>query len=261
MIRRSRGGLLKGAALSCILTLGGAGYADQGLSPTEHAAGASHPAHISSPSTLESIVETPDDKVETPVAKPDRKTLFSQMYNIEPVEDSKPLVPVGEVDVTDGYHLDDTVKVGHWNLEIYGNKKAFGHNGKRRLLIAKEIKKYDILFLQEISDARGNAIQALCDDLPGYNCWASSRAGGRYHKEQIVVVARNYIPLMDSHDYNPNKDFTRPPVSATFIVPGQQGNLVGKFWSTHVDPDRVATELRQWEKLVESANTQHPEYW
>lgn len=142
-----------------------------------------------------------------------------------------------------------TVKIANWNIQIFGQSKA----SKPDLMAkyASEIGKYDIVFIQEIRDSSGTAFQELCSLLPQYDCKVSSRAGQTSSKEQYGVIYKKDIQLLSMTDFNPQyqADFQRPPIMVVFNLTRFDLNV----YNIHTDPDKVASELKALESVVNSS--------
>ena len=83
------------------------------------------------------------------------------------------------------------LSIANWNLQIFGDTKAGNENLVN--FYATVIKNYDVVFVQEIRDADGNAFNVLCSKLSEYNCIASSRAGRSTSKEQYGMIIKKGI--------------------------------------------------------------------
>jgi len=145
--------------------------------------------------------------------------------------------------------LNATIRIANWNLQIFGQSKA-----SKPDLMAKyvgEIGKYDIVFVQEIRDSSGIAFEELCSLLPEYDCKVSSRAGQTSSKEQYGVMYRKGLQLLSMTDFNQKyqADFQRPPLLVVFNLTLSDLSV----YNIHIDPDKVASELKALESVVNSS--------
>ena len=139
----------------------------------------------------------------------------------------------------------ETVKIGNWNLQIFGKTKA----GKEELMevYVEKIQDYDIFFVQEIRDKSGTAFSLLCESLEGYSCVNSTRSGRSGSKEQYGIVYKSGLELVELYDYAPDYqgEFERPPVRVTFDI--DRYEIV--IFNIHVKPNDVVNELTVLEEL------------
>ncbi|HME87431.1 MAG TPA: endonuclease/exonuclease/phosphatase family protein [Candidatus Nanoarchaeia archaeon] len=142
----------------------------------------------------------------------------------------------------------ENLRIGNWNLEIYGKKKA--DNPEVIKKYADVVDDHDIMFIQEIRDKSDTAFKRLCSELPKYDCFASSRAGRTNSKEQYGVIYKKGIGIEKVVDYNPDPQdrWERPPLAVTFI----KGNYKFTAYNLHAKPNDVQRELSHLEKLVEN---------
>lgn len=108
-------------------------------------------------------------------------------------------------------------RIGAFNLKVYGRKKA--DNQQALGYIVEIIKRYDIIFLQEIRDSSGDSITILENALnrtPGskYDKIVSKRLGDTASKEQYIFFYRRHsgITVVSSYVYHdPQNVFEREP--------------------------------------------------
>ncbi len=139
-----------------------------------------------------------------------------------------------------------SITIANWNVQILGDSKE----AKPELMAfyADTIKKYDIVFIQEIRDADGSVFPALCSRIPEYNCNISSRAGRSSSKEQIGIIYRKDITLLSLRDFNPDSmnRWERPPVMAEFDADGYHLSI----YNIHTKPTDVPSELGALESIA-----------
>ena len=138
------------------------------------------------------------------------------------------------------------ILIANWNLQIFGQTKA--SNTILMNKYASIMKKYDIIFVQEIRDSSGEAFQKLCKLMQEYECTISSRAGRSTSKEQVGVIHKKNIEIKSFEDYNPDTHdrWERPPIKVTF----QTNNYTFIAYNIHVKPDNVLNELEYLEQIV-----------
>lgn len=142
------------------------------------------------------------------------------------------------------------LKVGSYNMQVFGMDKASNPDlmTKYQMLI----KNYDLFFVQEIRDSSGLAFKALCDSLPEYQCFISSRAGRTSSKEQYGVLYKgiNLSEIYDYNLYNYSERYERPPLRINM----EYLNNTLTFFLIHVKPDDAQLEIDNLEQDVISYN-------
>jgi deoxyribonuclease-1-like protein len=142
--------------------------------------------------------------------------------------------------------LQGCITVANWNLQVFGDSKE--SNKTLMDTYARILKDYDIVFVQEIRDKDGSAFVSLCDSIPTHNCNVSSRAGRTSSKEQVGVLYKKEISLLNFTDFNPDPQnrWERPPIALEF----RTGNYSFRVYNIHTDPDAVPSELTSLEQVV-----------
>jgi len=149
---------------------------------------------------------------------------------------AEPTEPIGE-----------TITIANWNLQIFGQSKA--SNETKMQFYDDVISQYDIVFVQEIRDASETAFPLLCDRLEGYSCMASPRDGRTSSKEQIGIIFKNNIELVNIEALpDPNDVWERSPVRAIFKVE----NYTFTAYNAHLKPDDVAVEIVAFENTIDN---------
>lgn len=148
------------------------------------------------------------------------------------------------------YNYND-LKIGSFNVQVLGKKKISDLNVL--LVLSNIIKKYDIIFIQELRDKDGIAIKKLLNEvnkntLNKYSLLISDRLGSSNSKEQYVFFYRSdVIDSVESFQYQGTfTDFERDPYSVKFIVGKNNFVLSG----IHVDPDKVIKEINNLDIVV-----------
>lgn len=140
----------------------------------------------------------------------------------------------------------NTLLIASWNLQVFGTKKASDANLMD--YYADKIDDYDIVFVQEIRDASGDAFKQLCGLLPEHGCAVSSRAGKSASKEQYGVIYRkaDIISSLDYNDYPEKRGrFERPPLEVKFNYGDSNFTVV----TIHIDPDLAVQEINDLEAI------------
>ena len=113
---------------------------------------------------------------------------------------------LGQLDYRKQLEDNSKLKVLSWNLENFGPKK--GHDTALIAAYSGIMTNYDLIFLQEITDADESAVRELDRAMKGYSRKLSSRAGFTAQKEQYLVFCRNTkkFEVVDFKDFNPDKE-------------------------------------------------------
>lgn len=134
----------------------------------------------------------------------------------------------------------DSIRIGAFNLHQYGPTKA----GKADVLdaIAKIIKRYDLIALQEVRDSTGSALKALTDKLPDYTKLESGRLGtSDSYKESYVFLykASHFANVTSLQFSDAGGKYEREP----FALIADYGSKKYSFVVLHAKPDEVKVEL------------------
>ncbi|MDV0447459.1 hypothetical protein MsAg5_13540 [Methanosarcinaceae archaeon Ag5] len=158
------------------------------------------------------------------------------------------------------------VNVAAFNIQIFGASKA--SNPEVMDVLAKTIRNYDIVGVQEIRDASGDSLPKLVDlinegtDENGtpynYGYVVSDRLGRSTSKEQYayiynkekVYVASEPITYPEPDGTDP---FEREPYMVTFR--SNIGNFDALFILIHTKPDDAKSEINELDSVVEYAKT------
>lgn len=132
----------------------------------------------------------------------------------------------------------ESVLVASWNLQIFGQKKS--SNDTLMDYYVDKINDYDIIFIQEIRDKDGTAFAKLCSMLPEYNCEESERAGSTSSKEQVGLIYKKGLELIEEGNIPFTGDYEREPYRVLFNI----DDAPFVFYSVHLKPDQVIHEMR-----------------
>ncbi|MFA5856070.1 MAG: endonuclease/exonuclease/phosphatase family protein [Candidatus Pacearchaeota archaeon] len=137
------------------------------------------------------------------------------------------------------------ISIASWNLQIFGKAKA--ENFQLLKNYSQIIGQYDIIFIQEIRDEKGNSFKELCSMLPSFECINSSRAGTTSSKEQIGIIYKRGINL-SLFDFNPLEQdyYERPPIKVDINI---EGNNITAY-NIHIKPEQVSIELTNLEETI-----------
>jgi endonuclease/exonuclease/phosphatase family metal-dependent hydrolase len=132
-----------------------------------------------------------------------------------------------------------TIKIASWNLQRFGLEKA--SDPALMGYYSEVIRGYDIVILQEITDASGGSFQKLCSMLPEYTCSVSSRLGNSSYKEQYGLLYKN----AKLEGIAPGAgNYVRAPYTYRFSA----GRWSFYLTTIHTDLDNVKSELSTLEK-------------
>lgn len=182
--------------------------------------------------------------------------LWKSLYlgNPEPTVGDKPKITTTNSSTTLSYGPNSTpsneIRIASWNLQRFGQEKA--NNVSLMAYYVNKLDNYDIVVIQEVTDSTGEAFKKLCGSMTGYSCIESEREGTSSYKEQYGVFYKG-VTLKDAVDREGTseaKDFVRPPYSIDFNA----GNWSFRLTTIHTDPDKVKTELKALETLLNADN-------
>jgi deoxyribonuclease-1-like protein len=151
----------------------------------------------------------------------------------------------------------DTIKVGAFNLQIFGTTKT----GKPEVMdvLSKTIRNFDIVAVQEIRDASQTALPALrnsVNDLAGpkYDFVVSDRLGRTTSKEQYAYFynTQTIQQIGNPYTYPDSNDlFQREPYVAEFKA--RNGKFDFVLITIHTDPNTATEEINDLPAVVENA--------
>jgi deoxyribonuclease-1-like protein len=151
----------------------------------------------------------------------------------------------------------ENISIAAWNIQVLGDKKW--SDKEKRKIILKVIRNFDIIFIQEIRDESGNVVKDICDEMKGYECILSARAGRTSSKEQYLVLYRNTYNIIGKDDLATDNEsynfWERPPLVLRFNI----SNYKFTTYIIHVTPDDVINELSALEKISSDENNNYGE--
>lgn len=171
-----------------------------------------------------------------------------------PEPKSTPQIPSSSTD-------NDTIKVGAFNLQIFGTSKA--SKPEVMAVLSKIVRNYDVIAVQEIRDASQTALPMLRDTVNSmgrsqYEYVVSDRLGRSLSKEQYAYIYNTQtIQVMGSPYVYPDSNdiFEREPYVAEFKA--KNGNFDFVLITIHADPDTANQEISDLPKVVEDTKSKY----
>lgn len=152
--------------------------------------------------------------------------------------------------------LDDTIKIASFNVQVFGKTKA--ENPEVMYVLAKTVRNFDIVAVQEIRDTSGAAVLALRDTVNAlggarYEFVISERLGRTASKEQYAYLYNTQtVQLLQTYTYpEPYDVFHREPFVASFKA--KMGSFDFVLIAVHTDPDEATQEINALPEVVEDA--------
>lgn len=138
------------------------------------------------------------------------------------------------------------LSIASWNLDVFGRTKASSNHLMEDYVSA--IENYDVVITQEIRDQTGDAFKQLCDRLPEYYCYTSSRAGTTSVMEQYGIIVNKNFRLDNLFDFNPDQKnrWERPPIKFTIDT----GRYKVTIYTIHIDPDEATNEIQSLQYAI-----------
>ncbi|WP_301662980.1 endonuclease/exonuclease/phosphatase family protein [Methanoculleus frigidifontis] len=154
----------------------------------------------------------------------------------------------------------ETVRIGAFNVQVFGETRAAKPEAME--VLARIVRTYDIVAVQEIRDGSGTALPALIDAVNAegsrYACLEGPRLGRTSSKEQYVYLydTRTTEPAGSAITY-PEPDgfdpFHREPCIMPFRV--TNGTFDAVLIVIHTDPDEATEETDALTNMVPIAGT------
>jgi deoxyribonuclease-1-like protein len=146
----------------------------------------------------------------------------------------------------------NTIRIASFNLQAFGPAKAERQDTLE--LIARMIRSFDVVALQEVRSERPDVLQRLLARINAtgrqYGLIAGPRVGRTVSKEQFVFVFdQTTIEADHSAAYtveDPDDLLHRPPFVGSFRARGVPAEQAFTFTlvNLHLDPDEVAEEVK-----------------
>ena len=139
------------------------------------------------------------------------------------------------------------IKIASFNIQVFGQSKI--NKPEVMSILAKIIKRYDVVAIQEVRSKEQNVIPSLLNLINDadneYDYIISERLGRTTSKEQYAFVYNTEIvDLTSGSSYvvdDPADVFEREPFVASF----QSGNFDFTVVNNHIKPDDVDAELNE----------------
>ncbi len=144
------------------------------------------------------------------------------------------------------------IKVASFNIQIFGQSKI--NNPEVMGVLARIVKRYDVVAIQEVRSVEENVIPSLLSYVNKrdvkYDYVISKRLGRTGSKEQYVFVYNTKtVDLIPDSSYvadDPDDVFEREPFVSYF----RSGNFDFKLVNNHIKPEDVSVELTHLSVLI-----------
>lgn len=155
----------------------------------------------------------------------------------------------------------ETAKIAAFNIQVFGEAKS--QKGDVMTVLAKIVREFDVVLIQEIRDASGQTIPNFVERInqiegPNYSFIISERLGRSTSKEAYAYVYNTeMVALIQGSDYvysDFNDVFEREPYIASFKIGNFDFVLVG----IHTKPDDAYNEIGNLTLVVSSIQTAKP---
>jgi endonuclease/exonuclease/phosphatase family metal-dependent hydrolase len=155
----------------------------------------------------------------------------------------------------------ETAKIAAFNIQVFGEAKS--QKGDVMTVLAKIVREFDVVLIQEIRDASGQTIPNFVERInqiegPNYSFIISERLGRSTSKEAYAYVYNTeMVALIQGSDYvysDVNDVFEREPYIASFKIGNFDFVLVG----IHTKPDDAYNEIGNLTLVVSSIQTAKP---
>ena len=204
---------------------------------------------------VQSFVEQQVEEVEAPVQE-------STSYN-NLSEDDSTVDSTQEVTQNNTLSSDDTIRIGAFNIQVFGVTKA----DKTEVMdvLADIIRTYDLIAIQEIRDKSQTALPELVElvnsDGSEYSYVVSERLGRTSSKEQYAYVYNTQtVSVSDAYTYpepNGTDPFHRQPYIAS--IEALHGDYDAVMMVIHTDPDEATEEINALDDVLSYAQSQNPD--
>ena len=149
---------------------------------------------------------------------------------------------------------DDGLKVGAFNVQVFGTTKAA--KDEVMGLLGDVIRSYDVIGVQEIRDSTETALPALLEEVNSdgshYAYVASERLGRTVSKEQYAYFYDTetclLIGIPQTYPEPEGDVFHREPYAALFA--GREGGFSAVLITIHTDPDEAEEEIDALAEVV-----------
>jgi PKD repeat protein len=158
----------------------------------------------------------------------------------------------------------ETLRLGAFNIQVFGKSKA----GKPEVMdvLAKIIRTYDVVAIQEIRDKDQTALPQLVDLVNSkgahYDYVVGPRRGRSASKEQYSFVYNNHTVKLNGTpetypEPNGTDPFHREPYIASFVA--VNGSFDVTLIVIHTDPDEATEEINALDAVVKYTQNKYPD--
>jgi endonuclease/exonuclease/phosphatase family metal-dependent hydrolase len=158
---------------------------------------------------------------------------------------------------------EEILRIGAFNVQVFGTTKASKH--EVMTVLARIIRTYDIIAIQEIRDASQTALPALVDlvnsDGSQFSYVVSERLGRTTSKEQYAYIYNTQtILLVGTPQTYPEPEGTDPFHREPYIAPfkAHSGNFDVTAMVIHTDPEEATGEINELDSVVSYARSAYP---
>ena len=158
----------------------------------------------------------------------------------------------------------ETLRIGAFNIQVFGKSKA----AKQEVMdvLAKIIRTYDVVAIQEIRDKDQTALPTLVNLVNAngsqYEYIVGPRLGRTSNKEQYAYIYNNQTVNLNGTPWtypepNGTDPFHREPYIAAFRA--VNGSFDATFLVIHVDPDEATAEINALDAVVNYTKGEYPD--
>ena len=183
-----------------------------------------------------------------------------------PTPEVTPTPIPSQLPITEGNLSTDngTLRIGAFNIQVFGKSKA----AKPEVMdvLAKIIRTYDVVAIQEIRDKDQTALPKLVNltntNDSDYVYIVSERLGRTTSKEQYAYIYNNQTVKLNGtpHIYpepNGTDPFHREPYIASFVA--VNGSFDVTLIVIHTDPDEATEEINALDVVVNYTQNKYPD--
>ena len=151
------------------------------------------------------------------------------------------------------------ITIAAFNVQVFGKSKS--EKEEVMEILAKTMRNFDIIAMQEIRDKSQTALPILIEkinSMPGekYNYTVGPRLGRSSSKEQYAYIYNSRIELLSNYTFNDSEDkFHREPYIARFV--SEEFDFVLIIF--HSDPDETPEELDALPIVLNQSGSEYPD--
>ncbi|SFM49703.1 endonuclease/exonuclease/phosphatase family protein [Methanolobus profundi] len=176
----------------------------------------------------------------------------------EPMQEEVVDTPTPEEDssITTSFSPDDTLRIGAFNVQVFGVTKA--DKPEVMDVLADIVRTYDIVAIQEIRDKSETALPELVElvnsDGSSYDYVVSERLGRTTSKEQYAYIYDSTaVELTGDPQTYPEPEGTDPFHRQPYIasIKAINGDYDAVLMVIHTDPDEATEEINALDDVLE----------